>query len=382
MTPNVYQLFGMRASLYTGKVRSYLNKQSIDFVEILMGDPRTTEKVHKVIGRTVFPTLISPDGDIVQDSTDIIEYLEHRGEARYSAYPESPRQLAVALLLNVYGMEGLLRPAMHYRWNFDQENLTYLTSEFGSFLTPLVPIDAQRPLASKMMGRMRNAALGFGVQDDTKPLIEEMYLELLEILERHFESSPYLLGGLPCFADYAVMGPFYGHFSRDPAPSTLMKKHATAVWRWTERMNDRGLSYEDHPQMAPELYRDDAIPETIKALLRFAAEDLVPETLAVVAFTNAWLAEHPEASEGTPFPRGLGMAEFECRGRKINALVQPLRLHLLQKLQDAFSAMNELDQKSVEALFTEVGLEGLLEARPHRRTDRQNNQEVWGGVLD
>lgn len=381
MDSKLYQLFGVRTSLYTGKARSYLNKQSIDFIEILSGDPRTKQRVTDVLGQLILPTLISPDGDIVQDSTDIIEYLEAKGEAQYSAYPSSPRQLAVALLLNVYGMEGLLRPAMHYRWGFDDENLEYLLSEFAAMMTPLIALDQREMIAGKMMDRMRGAGEAFGVEKDTMPLIEDMYLELLEILNRHFESNPYLLGGLPSWADYGLMGPLYAHLSRDPAPSSLMKKHAPDVWRWTERMNDRGLRYQDHPQMGPNFHADDEIPETLKALLRFAAVDLVPETLMVVEYTNAWLDKNSDVDKGTPFARGLGMGSFECRGQKISALVQPLRLHLLQKLQDAVDSMNENDRLSVRALFSEVGLEPLLDARANRRTERRDNQGVWGDKI-
>jgi len=41
-------------------------------------------------------------------------------------YPEDPVIKAISLLFELFGNEGLLRPAMHYRWNFDDDNLDFL----------------------------------------------------------------------------------------------------------------------------------------------------------------------------------------------------------------------------------------------------------------
>jgi len=59
---------------------------------------------------------------IVQDGADIIGHLEHgagQGRHWFSTDPESPTLLAISHLFELFGSEGLLRPAMHYRWNFD-----------------------------------------------------------------------------------------------------------------------------------------------------------------------------------------------------------------------------------------------------------------------
>ncbi len=234
-----YTLYGMRASLYTGKARAYLIKQNIEYLEIVPGTPRFMKEIVPKIGRMIIPTLETPDGEIIQDSTEIIDYFEKKGLARESAYPTTPRQLAVAHVLELYGSEGLLRPAMHYRWNFPEVNDAFIERNFADGLRPGAPADQALAAAQQGMNRMRLAAAAFGVSPETIPVIESAYLELLELLQAHFGAAPYLLGGRPSLADYGLIAPLYAHLSRDPHPSTLMKQRAHRVFRWTERMNSR-----------------------------------------------------------------------------------------------------------------------------------------------
>ena len=129
-----YTLYGAPASLYTGKVRSYLRIQGIDFVEQSPGSDRYLKHVVPTVGRWIIPCLETPAGDIIQDGADIIDHFETgpgQSFRRQSVYPESAVLLAIAHLFELFGGEGMLRPAMHYRWNFDDENLAFLISEFA-----------------------------------------------------------------------------------------------------------------------------------------------------------------------------------------------------------------------------------------------------------
>lgn len=131
---NKYTLYGAPVSLYTGKARSYLRTQGIPFVEMSPGSDRYLNEIVPAVGRWIIPCMETPDGTIIQDGADIIDHFE-RGPGqplrRYNAYPTSPLLLAVAHVFELFGGEGLLRPAMHYRWNFDEQNLSFLTSEFA-----------------------------------------------------------------------------------------------------------------------------------------------------------------------------------------------------------------------------------------------------------
>ena len=71
-----YVHWGPHCSLYTGKTRSYLIKKGIEHVEINPSHPHFLEKIVPAVGYFTVPVLETGDGDIIQDSTEIIEFLE------------------------------------------------------------------------------------------------------------------------------------------------------------------------------------------------------------------------------------------------------------------------------------------------------------------
>jgi hypothetical protein len=127
-----------------------------------------------------------------------------------------------------------------------------------------------------------------------------------------------------------------------------------------------------------DFFENDQIPDSLKAILRHAAEDLVPETEATARFFDDWLEAQEDVEAGAILERGLGLCRFEFRGASINALAQPYRIFLLQRLQDACNSMPADDRRSVAELFDENGLGPLLEIRTRRRVERANHREVLG----
>ena len=68
------------------------------------------------------------------------------------------------------------------------------------------------------------------------------------------------------------------------------------------------------------------------------------------------------------------------RGVEIETTVMPYRFFLLQRLQDCFNDATADDQAAIRKLFRQTGLEPLLDMRTHRRVERENHLEVWGGA--
>jgi len=131
-----YVLFGTAFSLYTAKLRAYLQLKNIPFVEKLA--TRAVYKKHIVpnTGVRIIPVLLTPQGQYLQDTAVIIEYLE----ALYPQtpiLPPDPSAKLVAMLFELWADEWLLIPAMHYRWN--KANFPFLYQEFGRVLAPLAP---------------------------------------------------------------------------------------------------------------------------------------------------------------------------------------------------------------------------------------------------
>ena len=130
-----YIHWGAHCSLYTGKTRAYLIKKGIDHVEINPSHPHFLEKIVPTVGYFTVPVLETAGGDIIQGSTEIIEYLESRHPAP-AMIPGDKVLCAIALLIHNYGTDGLLTPAMHYRWSYKEANYGFIIDEFTRILLP------------------------------------------------------------------------------------------------------------------------------------------------------------------------------------------------------------------------------------------------------
>ena len=385
-----YTLFGAPLSLYTGKARSYLRRQGIDFREEPPGGDRYRNHVMPVVGRFIIPCMETPDGEIIQDGADIIDHFEKgAGQAlrTFDVYPESPVLLAISHLFELFGGEGLLRPAMHYRWDFDDENLSFLQAEMALLGGPGLPPDMAEKQFQLARGRMRKAMIGFGVQPESEALIEESFAEWLDLFDAHLVDHPFLLGGQPTIGDFGLIASMWAHLYRDPAPTRVIKTHAPRVGRWVERMTTSEPYLHEYVTDGS-LVDDTAVPDTLLAMMRFVSEEYLPEIVAHVDRANAWLDDHPDIEAGTtgvddPAFRGLdrgeaGRATFTWRGMELTTGVMPYRFWLMQKLHDDLGEASAEDQARTREVFASAGLEAILDLRTLRRVERDGHLEVWG----
>jgi glutathione S-transferase len=377
-------LFGAPVGLYAGKIRSYLRKQGIPYVERLPSDPVFQSEVMPAARRFINPVIRMSDGTLVQDTADIIDYLENNGHAAFSVYPGLPLQRLVALTLDMFGGEGLVRAAMHYRWSYREYNEPFLRHEFGlAFRAVGLPDSDINARLDRFMGRL-NAYIGqLGINPTSTPAIEAAYEELLASLDAHFRVHPYLLGGRPTVADFGFIATMFAHLGRDPWPANHMRLHATSVFRWTERMLACDPDTPEFPGYDYNLPQTDEVPVTLGPVLRLMAQDYLPEIRMVVEFTDAWLAQQGELPVGTivggkPDQRNIGQGTFRLRGVELESWVMPYTLYMLQRITDAFAALAPAEQVSVRRYFAAHGLEELLTLKAQRRVERRDHIEVWG----
>ena len=92
---------------------------------------------------------------------------------------------------------------------------------------------------------------------------------------------------------------------------------------------------------------------------------------------NEWLSQQEDLAPGSTAERGVGFGSFELRGSTINALAQPYRFYLLQRVQDEFEALNSDEQADVTSMLTDAGMQQMLTTKLDRRIGRENNLEVW-----
>ena len=372
---NPHRLYAITHSLYSGRARSYLIKHQIPFQELSTGHESFKAEVLPKGKLATIPTLVTPEGEVIRDGAAIIEHFEATNGR--PSQPRGPRQRIISALFDVIGTDGLLRPAMHYRWNFPEDNLAFVRYHFLHSQRD-TPERAEKTEA--MMDRMRYAAMIFGVTEHSQGVVESLYLDYLDALNGHFEQYPYLLGWRPSVGDFGLIAPMYAHLGRDPHPAKLMQQRAISVHRWVERMNRADQDVPEFFNAGTEFIDDDEVPESLMAVLRVLAEDFVPETLAAAESINGWLAENkPET--GAPavgrLAQARGTATFALRGQTIEALAQPHRFYLLQRVQDDYASLSETEKAAVDAVLSKSGMTAILDAALNRRIERADNLEVW-----
>lgn len=351
-----YILWGSAPSLYTGKARAYLIKKGLDWRERNPGDPDFAARVLPHVRHFVIPVLETPDGTIIQDSGDIIDWLEGQHPER-PLDPVTPVQSTISLLFDVIGSEFLLPHAMHYRWSVRAEQEDFLASEFGRTLVVGEDPVERRIMASRAMATFAGTLPGLGVTDAAIPAIEASYHEWLALLDAHFHHHPYLLGGRPCRGDFGLMASLYAHLGRDPVPAGIMRRIAPNVARWTERMNLMPISDGEFPGRAEEYPADDAIPATLEPVIALAWRDWLPGLAADAACFNAWVAGRPA---GTPVSLdgarrvhpSLGPVAFGWRGVHIERRSAVHALWMFARMHSSITAMDGIALASFDALLS------------------------------
>lgn len=376
-------IYGAPVGMWTGKIRSYLRKQGIPYIERLPTDQVFQSEVMPAVKRFINPVIRFADGTIVQDTADIIDHLERHGYARFSVYPKSPLQYTVARALDLFGGEGLVRAAMHYRWSYRDYNESFLRHEFGLAYRAIgmtqSAIDQQ---LDGFMGYLNSYLPKLGITEKTASAIEVAYEDLLAALDAHFRVCPYLLGGQPTVADFGLIANLFAHLGRDPYPADLMKRQAPSVFRWTERMMANDPDMPEFPNAAFALADQDVLPETLSPVLKLMAQDYLPELKMAVSHADAWLAkqEHVAAGSivgGKPTVRTIGQGSFTLRGVQLDTVVWPYSLSRLQCVTDSFAQSNPNDQKLIHEYFEAQGLAELLTLKASRRVERKQHLEVW-----
>ncbi|MBX3622758.1 MAG: glutathione S-transferase [Rhizobacter sp.] len=341
-TPPPYRLYGAEISYFTGKVRAYLRWKGLPFEEVLSDASVYREVIVPRVGFPVIPVVVTPDGDTLQDSTDIIDTLERRhGEP--AVYPATPLQRLVALLFEVYGDEWLVIPAMHYRWHHNRD---WALREFGALSAPGASPDEQLAIGTRRAAPFAQAAVLLGAEPHMHGAVEASYQAFMAEMDAHFAQHPFLLGTRPSIGDFGLVGPLYAHQLRDPASGALMRAQAPHLVRWVERMQ------QPPTPCSGEFLPDDDVPATLLPTLRRMMREQLPVLADSARLLRAWVEAHPGEHR---VPRVLGSHAFELEGKRGQRIVRPYSLWMLQRARDAYRALEPAQRERANRLLAELG---------------------------
>ena len=315
-------LYAAPLSLYSGKARAYMDWKNIDYREELAHPAIYRDIIIPAVGRPVMPVVQTAESSVLQDTTLIIDHYENIANGP-SIYPDTPKQKLAALLLETYGDEWLVIPAMHYRWNYNEE---WVYGEFGKVALPDASPEEQYTAGKERGATFRGFVPMLGINEVTIPGIEKSYESLLSDLDVHFGQYDYLLGSRPSIGDYGLIGPLYAHLYRDPASGEIMERLAPNVVAWVKRMVDV-----KNP-LAGNFLSDDEVPETLFPILKRMMNEHIPYLQSTANMLHDWA----KANDAEEIPRAIGMSEFTIEGVSGQRIAIPFSLWMLQRPLDHY----------------------------------------------
>ena len=371
----VYTLYGSYASYFTAKTRSYLRKKGIPFVERLPSDPVFRNKVRPLSGSARIPQLLTPDGDVVQDTVEILDFLEERFPD-IPAFPKTPKQRTFVHLMELMGSEGLLRLAWMHRWVFE-DNYAFVKMDFGRSFRPQGDDDELLKYGTLISDKM----MSHGLPDSTADLrrsLDQQYISLLRLMEAHLIEHPYFLGGHPSAADYAVMGALHAHLGRDPAGLRVMQDNAPRVFRWVEHMIVPEIQSPEFFSRPVEYLPGDQVPATALDILGWIAGEYGQQfILSAIAFNQA-MDELNLASGSTLDAENdqplLAPQKVVYRGEEKTVQANLHGVWVSQRAQMYWRDLSTEDRVAVMELFGDGVLRDLLEIPVARQIVRKDNR--------
>jgi glutathione S-transferase len=344
-----FRMYGGEASYFTAKARVALRAKRVFFEELLATPRAYREVLLPRTGLAFLPTIVTPEDETWQDTSDILDALEQRFPD-IPLYPRTPVQRFVAHLWELYCDEFLVLPGLHYRWSFPESEWK-ARRDFAAINGDAV---AANRLADFIQSLGRAAV---GVTPETAPAIEAHTEALLDGLEAHFAVHPFLLGDRPSLADCSLMGPLYPHLYLDAVPARLLRERAPRTCHWIERMNRPEV--EGFGEYLP----GDALAETMRPLLAGIGRDAIPPLLECARAFDAWADGAAKADE---LPRSVGMHSSRVGGIPVQRSTSPYTVWMLQRPLDALRASSHA-REAIERALAGTGCEALLTHAPRHR---------------
>ena len=405
-----YRLFAWDFSYFSAKARAYCRFKAFNgafsYEEVLATQPIIQGYIIPATGSNVVPQIESATGEWLQDSSEIIDVLEAR-HPEAPVVPAGPRQRLASYLIELLADEWMLPWGFWERWHYSLADVQpnhepFNAQQWGRIFfarqsdqSGLSRREAARSVFRNVMkiDDPQSAEFGpyaglvqLGVTDRTEQAWTDSMHQMLSILDAHFDTHDYVLGGSPTLADFALMGPLYPHLYKDPVPGFMMRTEYPLVCEWIDRTNGsteagahsyRQTAYElVEGSLAPtcgatdggQILADDALPDSLKPLLGVFFREMWPVLSSSIDVLSDYVASgRHDVDKPLPFKSfyspgefrelqskgGALSHEFEIGGVREVRMVSPYQVWMLGRLADAMGAFILEPSPSIQALLAE-----------------------------
>ena len=291
---------------------------------------------------SLLPTLYWPghDGELeaVVDSTPIIRELESMYAGR-SIIPDDPVIAFLDYLIEDYADEWLTKAMFHYRWHFE-EDASFAGSMLPRWGHLISSEDKISVMSDSIRDRQVNRLYVVGSNEITAPVIEASYLRVLDILDSHIRSCPYILGARPSACDFALYGQLTPLTHFDPTPTQICIERAPQVYAWVDVLEDLSGEIVDGNSWVER----DQVPGTLSALLKEIGRVHAPALLA-----NAAAVETGSESVHTMID-----------GQKWMQKPFPYQARCLSWIRQEYGRLDQEDREDLNQIISGTGIEALF----------------------
>ena len=328
-----YRLHGANPSPYSQKMRAILRYRRLPFVWDNDGTARDVAIAAQL--PPVIPVLRFPDGRLMNDSTPLAYELERLHPGARSIVPDDFGLAFLSDLIEDFADEWVTKIMFHYRWFYADDRKFAQLWISGDRMIGAAPAKRQAVMAAfndRQVGRMAIV----GCTEANRPIIEESYVRLLDILGPHVVQVPFLFGSRPSLADFGLFGQLV-ILATDPTPEAEMRRRAPDVFLWLLRLDDASGVEGAWIDQA-------ALPKAVIELLRLAADVYLP-----------FLAANNDA-----FQHGDAEVAVKLTGRRYTQAPFRYQVKCYDALRRKFAALPAGARARVEPVLEETGCLAFL----------------------
>lgn len=352
MAQNVHLLLGALCSRYSARVRSYLLKKRIEYVERVPTAWTFQVTIKRRFGDPAIPVLVTPEGEWIADSTLMLDHLETR-YPQDPILPADPVHALFTTLADIWASEFWQPVDLYTRWS-RPDHYPWWREELGEGLMAGFPKSVKNAFADKVARTIQAHLPRLGATPETWPLIRSWAERHMDALDAHLAAQPYLLGERATPFDFGLIVPCFGHIARDRHSRDELMMPRPHLHEWVWRMNRPYLTPEAPPLPPP----GSPLPATLQPVIRSLFDEMLPSIEATLAQLRRIT---PTVSPGARVPRFLGTISFPFGSGTLRREGQAFTLWLTQRALDLVARMPAADAQRARAWLADNGGARLLE---------------------